>query len=386
MKFFTSEMLGAPTMNGAAGAMVSVLDACLCDGFGLKSASSLTVADGIATVNFTGGTAAVVGSTILVAGVTSPASLNGEKRVLSASSTQITFATSAPDGSASGSITFKMAALGWTKSFAGTNQGVYRPSSPEATGCYLRVDDTGTTTCRVAGYESMQNINSGSGRFPLATQVSDGLHWAKSSAADTTARTWACFGDEQFFALYVKPSDNKDSAVDYGGVLFGFGDIVSLKSGDAYSCALFGGESKSSATQNYQAGDLGYASSVGDKTRHGFVARAATGVGGSQAISKHSPYLSTQSGLGNQNDLTYPNTTDNGLLVSRVDVRGGSALRGKLPGVYHTPQYIGAELPTFAVIDGTGEFAGRRFMVVQCGYTANTYRGPTFLDITGPWR
>ncbi|QXV72264.1 hypothetical protein Acf1_00067 [Acidovorax phage ACF1] len=370
-------------MNGAAGAMISVLDACLKDGFGLKSVTSLTVADGIATLNFTGGTAAVAGSTILVSGVTDQTTLNGEKKVLSASSTQVTFATTATNGTAAGTVTFKMAALGWTKPFSGTNLAAYRASAPEATGCYLRVDDTAGTTCRVVGYESMQDINSGSGRFPTDAQVSGGLYWAKSNSGDTNARTWAVFGDDQFFAIYTQPSNTAT----YGGALFGFGDFLSLKSGDAYGCSLFGSTaSNASANGGFMAGDLGYSADIGDTTIQGFVPRASTGIGGAQPIRKHSPYLTTQSGMGNNGNIVYPNTTDNGLLISRVDLRVGTAFRGKLPGVYHTPQYIWDALSTFNLVDGTGEFASKKFMVLRCGTTGSTSGGPTFIDITGPWR
>lgn len=382
MKFFHSDMPNAPVLNGTAGAMISVLDACLKDGFGLKSVTSLNVVGGVATAGVSGSHSAVIGSTILVAGAT-PSTLNGEQKVTAITSTSVSFATAAADGAATGSITLKMAPLGWLKQFSGTNLAAYKASAPEATGCLLRVDDTSAQTCRVVGYETMSDMATGTGRFPLEAQVSGGMYWAKSSSGDADPRTWAVFGDDQFFALYVRPSSNAA----YGGAMFGFGDFISLKSGDAYACALFGGTSANvSANGAYIAGDLGYSADIGETTSQGFVARASTSLGGAQQVRKHSPYLITQSGMGNNGVFVYPNPTDNGLLISRVDLRVGTAFRGKLPGVYHTPQYIFDALSTFNLIDGTGDFAGKKFMVVRCGTTGSPSAGPTFIDITGPWR
>ena len=44
VKHFHSAMSGAPVLNGTAGSLIAVLDACLQDGFGLKAASGITVA------------------------------------------------------------------------------------------------------------------------------------------------------------------------------------------------------------------------------------------------------------------------------------------------------------------------------------------------------
>ena len=58
--YYTSDEPGAPTLNNDNGSLISVLDAVLINGFGLKSVTSITVAGGLATVTcaghqFTGG-------------------------------------------------------------------------------------------------------------------------------------------------------------------------------------------------------------------------------------------------------------------------------------------------------------------------------------------
>lgn len=387
MKFFHSDMPNAPVLNGIAGSMISVLDACLKDGFGLKSVTALNVAGGVATATVSASHSAVIGSTILVAGAT-PSTLNGEQKVTAITSTSVSFATAAADGAATGSITLKMAPLGWLKPFSGTNLAAYKASAPEATGCLLRVDDTVAQTCRVVGYETMSDIGTGTGRFPLETQVSGGMYWPKASDTSTAPRRWAVFGDAQFFIIYVKPyPDDNVSYVSYGGVLFGFGDLIPTKSGDPYDCGIFGGPADTHVSGSYQPGNLGYATSVGDAAYDAYMPRASTGLGGSIVVRKISAHLnSVQSGFGNNGTLSFPDPNNNGLIVTSVDVVASRGLRGRLPGVHHTPQYVADGLSNFTTVDGTGEFSGKKFMVLRAGTTSGTSVGPTFVDITGPWR
>jgi hypothetical protein len=77
VKFFHSGMAGAPTLNGTAGSLVSVLTACLVNGFAVSAVASLVVADEIATVTMAGSHPAEVGSVVAVSGA-SPGGLNGK--------------------------------------------------------------------------------------------------------------------------------------------------------------------------------------------------------------------------------------------------------------------------------------------------------------------
>lgn len=386
MKFFHSDMPNAPVLSGTAGSMISVLDACLKDGFGLKSVTALNVAGGVATATVSATHSAVIGSTILVAGAT-PSALNGEQKVTAVTSTSVSFATAAADAAATGSITLKMAPLGWLKPFSGTNLAAYKASAPEATGCLLRVDDTGTQTCRVVGYESMSDITTGTGRFPLDLQVAGGMYWPKSADSNSVARRWAIFGDNQFFIIYVKTYPEETAYVNYGGVLFGFGDLIPAKSGDAYACAIFGGPSDTHVSGSFQSGSIGFSSAPNDTPADAYMPRSALGLGSSQPLKKMSTYLnSTQSGLGNSGVLSFPDPNNNGLVVTHVDVIVSRGFRGRIPGVYHTPQYARDGLSNFSVIDGTGDFTGKRFLALRAGTTSGDNAGPTFVDITGPWR
>ena len=381
MKFFHSDMGGAPALSGSAGALISVLDACLKDGFGVKSVTSLVVSGGVATATVGSGHPGTVNGTVLVAGA-SNAALNGDQVVTATTSTTVSWATSLADGTYTGSATLKASPLGWNKPFTATNIAAYKPSSVLASGCVLRLDDTGTTTARVVAYESMSDINTGLGQFPLESQFSGGMYWPKSNSADSNARKWAVVGDGQFFALYVSPNNSYQTH----GAMFGFGDIVSNRSGDAFGCALFGGTSNVSFNGAFEGSDLGYSHSPGNTPTNGYIARAATGLGSSQLAGKMSAYLSGQSGISNSGVFTFPDPSNNGLFVSPVDVRVGTSIRGRLPGVLHAPQFINDALNTLSFVDGTGSYAGKKLLVLRTGTPGSTSAGPLFIDITGPWR
>lgn len=172
VKHYRSDMPSAPVLNGTAGSKIAQLEACLCTGYGLKSATSLVVAGGVATLAFTGGaSAAWKDAVILVEGVTGTmVDLNGEQKVTFADATTVKFATALADGTAAGTITFKIAPAGWEKVFSKTNVAVFRSLDIASSKMLLRVDDTATMQVRVVGYEAMTDVDTGSGPFPTTAQ------------------------------------------------------------------------------------------------------------------------------------------------------------------------------------------------------------------------
>ena len=120
VKLFRSTMPGAPALRGQVGSLISLLDACLVNGWGSQTASSVIITGGVATATFPADHAAAVESVVLVAGAT-PAGLNGEQKVPAVAPNVIRWATAEADGTATGTITVKMAAAGWTKVYTGTN-------------------------------------------------------------------------------------------------------------------------------------------------------------------------------------------------------------------------------------------------------------------------
>lgn len=386
---FDSSQVGAPVLSGTAGALRTLLKACLVDGFGAGAVATLTVSGGIATATYAGAHPFKVGYVAQFAGA-SPEALNGDKVVLPVAGNSVTFAASGvPDGAATGTITSKAAPVGWQELFAGTQANVIalKPSAVEATGCVLRVDDSAATLARAVGYLSMADVSSGTGPFPTSAQFSGGVAWPKSNVADGSARAWRLVADARSFMLYVCPHAGNQSH----GVLLGWGDFVPSKSGDAYACAISGVNVDAASSGLALAGCLGFASGTA-AAAHAYVARSALGVGSALLLKKTAPHntgAAYSGGAGyNGNGLTYPNVADNSLRIAPVDLLvAGDGFRGVVAGLYHSPQVLGDSFSSGDLVQGQGAYAGRTFMALRVGPPASTTGvGVVFVDVAGPWR
>ena len=388
VKFFTEEMVGAPALSGTAGALIAVLDACLVDGFGSKSLTSLVVSGGIATATFAGGaSAAQPQSVILVAGVTGAMTdLNGEQKALTVSSTTVTFATAVADGTASGTVTMKMAPLGWTKVYTGTNKAVYKPSAVEASSALLRVDDSGTTSARVRMYESMTDIDTGTNPAPTDAKVNGGLYWWKSDAASAAARRYTIYGDSRNVYVGVAPYIANIHAI------FAFGDLDSYKSGDAYGGFICGD------TTVVGASALGNLLRHDPENNHSLqIMRSHTGLGVAVSASRRSVCGTPASGVSGVDPRmgVFPAPSNNGLFLSRM-VAGQQPFsttgpRGLFPGILYVPQTgtSGGVFPRGTIVEGSGEYAGKKIYAVPHGsvnLSAASDDNASFFDVTGPWR
>lgn len=380
---FDSAMTGASVLSGSAGALRSVLKACLVDGFGAGSVATLTVSAGIATATFPGAHPYRVGTVSQFAGAT-PAGLNGQKRILSIATNSVTFdATGVADGTATGTITHKVAAAGWQELFAGTLTNVLcvKPTVPEATACVLRVADTGTTNARVRAFESMTDASTGTGPTPLDSQLSGGLFWPKSNAANTTAQPWYLVADARGFYLAVAPAGD-----DRHTLLFA-GDIASLKSGDAYGYLLTGNQADQANISTVPDGCVGY--SHRSARAGSYLVRAHTAIGQSIAAQRIGAHhnggtADVYAGAAGYSFGVYPNGPNNGLMTGALEIFA-LGIRGTLPGLLHPVQDCSNAFATGASVEGSGDLAGRRLMAIRTGPPAGGTVGTVFIDTTGPW-
>jgi hypothetical protein len=304
------------------GAGITFLDALLIDGFGQLTLTSLSVTSAVATATISAGHAYKQWSVVEIAGAT-PTELNGRKRVLSVTATELTFdATGVSDGSATGTITCKIPGAGWTKSYTGTNLAAYRLNSTTGTGSYLRVDDTGTTEMRVVGYSAMTDINTGTDPFPTSAQVSGGGFMRKSSAASTTARTWTMLADDRGFYLNVRV----DGFSEYKA--YWFGDFNSFSTGTTtWDCVLACGTVSGAIGSSF----LGLCNGL-TTTMVLYIPRAISGVAGAVRGSKIGLAQSSA-----QPGVAYPCPVVGGIVASRgVLIQEGttttSPYRGEMPG------------------------------------------------------
>ncbi|MCK6414755.1 MAG: hypothetical protein L6Q63_04230 [Giesbergeria sp.] len=392
VKFITENMPGAPVLSGTAGALISVLDALLVTGFGLRTATSVTVAGGVATVTLSSDAlnGNLLHSVILVDGVAAPmADLNGEQRVTAATSTTLQFATAVADGTATGTITIKSAPVGWEKKYSDTNLAVYKSTDVQAHGRHWRVDDTGTTAARVVEYETMADVNTGSGPSPTAAYISGGGYVHKSAVASAAAARYAMAADSRTVLLALGPGTATAATYRVANIR-GFGDAIALApAGDSW--ASFVSLCGASATSGFTYGSLsgGPVSSV---TGFSALSRSYTGLGAS-VIADAVPMsgtLTTMSG-GDSFMGPAPSAVDGQIKLSRVFFReqgSSNPPRAIVPGVLYVPQSGLASLVAGGDIAvGAGDWAGRQLMAVACGTASNQLpTGAAFIDITGPWR
>lgn len=387
VKNFRSGSPGAPVLSGQAGAMLSLLKALLKDGYGATAATSLTVASGVATLEFGGTHPFFAGAVAEVSGADT-AGLLGQFRVTSVTGTAAEFSVpGVPDVVDAGvSISAKMAAAGWVELFSGTHISALAAGSVEATGCVLRIDDTGTTLCRVVAYESMTDISTGVNAFPLETQVAGGGYWPKSNAADASARAWSLYADDRSFLLHISPHQTYQST----GVVVGFGDYLSRKPANGYGAFLSVLPSNSHTTTTAIAGCLGFGNAATDANAL-FVPRVADSVPKAQLCRKASAYNSAAkySGEGayNINMIPCPNPAGAEVLMAPVEiVFAGGGLLGAIPGLMHTPQTAQPFVTHKMRISGQGPLVGRAFDALHVGPAAAGSVGAVFVDAAGPWR
>jgi len=382
VKHFDSTMTGAPTLANVAGNLLAVLDACLVDGFGLKTVDSLVVAGGVATATIATGHSARANSVVLIAGAT-PSGLNGEKRVISTTTNTVVFdATGITDQTATGTITLKLAPAGWVKAFTGTNKTAYKSSNVAATGLHIRIDDAGTTSARAFGVEGMTDVDTYTAKFPTEAQMAGGAYIPKANSAAT--KKWWIIANDRFAYLAIAPNSALVDAV----FVMGFGDVASKKSPDNFKFAvLLKGAEVSGGTPEASLSPA--ATNYSPTSNQRYLARSYLGTGGSLAISLRYALMSTTTGgivetsgyySGN---LPYPNAADNGLILSTPVIFEGSTYRAELPGAYFTPQMTSNLINQDSVFEDT-PVAGKKLLYKQLG-AGSIYTGGMFFDITGPW-
>lgn len=372
VKWARSDMPGAPTLTAQAGSLIGLLDAVLVNGWGLQSATSVVVAGGVATATFAADHAAFVHAVVAVSGAT-PAGLNGEQKVTAVEPNKISWATSEPDGTATGAITVKMAPVGWLKPFSGSNLAAYKSASQQSAGLFLRVNDSNALYARVAGYETMSAISTGSNLFPTNAQASGGLYWVKGPAASTTPLRWLLCGDARLWHLFVLSEEiTYNNAMYAGSDVYSFGDILSHNAaGHPFGVVVSGNPSPFVGGETLNGNGTGV-----------FCARRVSGQVGATGI--YPGYVPSR-------EVVFPDPAFGGarlqpVRLSEQDASGFAwATTGTMPGVFQSEATgVQALLGVWPVLRG----GARQYLLqLHAGQTADA-RGSrsVALDITGPWR
>lgn len=382
VKYFHSGMLDAPVLGASAGSLLAVLDACLVNGFGLKTTTSATVVSGVATLNITGGHAFEKDTVIIVSGAT-PSSLNGEQKVTSKTSGSVSFNTAESDVTPTGTITVKLAPAGWEKPFSKTNVNTYKPLDITSTGNILRVDDTNSYNGRITAFTAMTDVDTGDDQYPSNSQLSGGAYWSKSSGGTNIQWRVVASGKHLFFIVRPNPASNYDYHT------FHFGDMVSVREGSNYDCVLQGAAVDASTGTLYDS-DFLYKTSNAESLGV-FSPKSYTGVGGAIRLGRSFTSLgvtpANNSYSGKVIENRYPNPVDGGIHLVPLNLFevAAQAVRGHVAGLYCIPQNVPAgQLDNGSVIEGSLSGVSKKFLCL--GGSAPWYNyAVAAIDITGPW-
>lgn len=281
-------------------------------------------------------------------------------------------------------------AAGWTKAFGGTNIAAYRMATTNGgNGHYMQVIDTGvapatTSAARLRGYEVMTDVNTGTGPFPSAAQITDGLYIHKSSTTDATARPWVAFCNDRVMYLWVRGNvTSLTSAGTSADHTTAFGQGDSFMAGDQYHTFAIGATA-SAITSSAVFGELSNSDTL--TTGH-YVARAYTQSEGSRPVAKSSPRVfTTQAVMGGSSNIVSNGADPISLgfylypvFLHETTTAPFCSLRLKMPRIYHPAvSLLGAPMD---IVSGRGPTAGRTFLILPA-YSANT-AGRVWVDITG---
>lgn len=272
-------------------------------------------------------------------------------------------------------------AAGWEIAFTGTNLRAYR--APEGLRYYLRVADTATaTTARVVGYETMTDINTGTGDYPTGTQISGGGYFRKSDTTGTTTyRPWMVIADERRLYLYVGQA-TLDSAGIAGSttyaMLYFFGDIISYLPGDTGHSLLLCGAGTGATAGSY----TGSISASQAALAGHYMARAHTLSPGSARYSKAVDPRGSPTTIGTAG-VAYPEPLTAGMLMAPIFVCEPSnrVTRGYLPGAWAPLHALpGSPGDTFT---GRGELTGKEFILLDAANAS--VRSRIALEISDTW-
>ncbi|MDZ4282823.1 MAG: hypothetical protein U1C04_18915 [Hydrogenophaga sp.] len=379
--WFDSSEVGAPTLTNAAGSLVEILRACLINGFGSKSVTSISVTSGVATATCAAhGFSDKYGKLVLVAG-SSEALLNGRKQIGGITTNTFTFpAPGVANGTYSGTVTAKRAPLGWVEAHSGTNKAIFARSVPEANAQMLRVDDTTTapssvTDARALIVESATGVDAYTNPAPTEALLSGGTYIHKGSNI-ATAKPWVIVGGDRFFYLVTA---NNPTPTTYQYSPYYFGDGVAYQTPDPYFTMLAGNNLTNNPT-NSRSADL-TSPAVGPTVSSRVLSR---NFAASLVSARFNPIGTGAAGnIGGASNGQISTTSV--VVQSPVMVlEEGSdfLIRGAIPGLANPLARVPfAALPQFSIVEVFG--SSRKFLSVL--YTCSSVQGNLLIDLTGPW-
>lgn len=393
VKWFAHDMPGAPVLNGVAGSIINVFDACLVNGWGLAPVDSISYDSdtGTATAVIATGHQYIVDQVIKVSGA-DQAAFNGEHRVTSINATEFSWKMADPGvTAATGTVSAKVAPAGWERPFdngQGT-RAIYKPGAGAVSTCVYCIDDTHTITnwnyqgpqAKVFAAESATGINTLGPQFEnLANSEHYGwIRKTRFSADDTTPSEWTLIADGRLMYLFTRLSPTEI----YAQSAYLLGEIESYLPGDLWPAICCTGSYADSPS--YGQSRL---SSFGSRSGIS-LSRKSDQLGGMVPAS-FVGHRASQSCMGGATGYQYPNPVDNGLLYSypvqiseyHTTSSTPTALRGYIPGIaypLHDRPLSHRSKTDLAIYGNT-----RKHMALLVSHSSSY--GQVLIDIEGPWR
>lgn len=263
------------------------------------------------------------------------------------------------------------AAAGWTRPFTSGVESSFQQGGGNQMFLYVNgttaFNSTGMNAGPIRGYESMSAVSTGTDPFPTVAQLAGGIGVMASVVNGVgPARPWVLVADDRTFYLLI---DTAGSGV--YEVSLCFGDLYSYKTGDSYRTfiggstnTIFGGR----CAMNYTSGTFTVSQASGGL----YIARDHLGTGKSILSGSHADTsVGVVGALGSstrvyRGTLPYPNPAGDEIWLAPVYLHDPNypVNRGKFRGIWqwmHQTSGI-ADRDTF---NGTGEFAGKTFLVVK---------------------
>lgn len=381
---FFSQDTGAAVLDDQPGSLVNVLDQALVLGGASIAVASITRSGSTATVTFAAPTTLVPSGVypllrrMVFAGADQP-EYNVEAMCTIVDALTCTFevtGTPATPATTSTALSSKLASMGWTIAFTGTNRRVYQQGTG-SNGFFLDVDDTYGQYARVRGYETATGLSAGSGLFPTAVQVPLNVGcWSKTIVAG--AQPWVVHGNSKLVRFFTG-FDNGRGA---NGMCFvWFGDVESEHIADSYNTAMV----LAPSITLYNIGNAsngGSVSQIGANLPGMTLARAPNGIGSAVSMGQHSDYGKNPNAAMGLGSIPYP-PPNGGLYSAPVYAHTAPVPRGLVPGI-RDPLHL-RPLVTYDTVTGTiGDTAGKQFMAVSVLHSASFSAGQVLVELT-PW-
>lgn len=366
VKWFSSDLEGAPELRGQVGEMIALLSACLVDGFGARTPDTLVVSDGVAIAHFAAEAPYRKHSVVRISGASEPL-LDAEWRLSYQQGGEVRFdCPGVPDGGVVGAG-FAFASAGWARPFSAPalHKAVFQSQNLAGTQCCLRIDDSDLQYAQVRGYEVMTSVDAGVRPFPTSSTAPG---WMKSATEGGVLRKWLLAADDRCVVLLV---DFKAIADTYGGYsAYAFGDLADHAQADGYACIL--SAHQGGVASNPSQGLSFYLGSFAGTAEGGLsIARNLAGT-------TYSPWGTASSVPGGF--VQYGGDLLRYFPIRVVD-GAPSRYRGRVPGLYAGEAY------NPPLRDQQTDLPGGALLEFAAGASSfGQYAKQGALKITGPWR